>query len=264
MTRNSNNFENGAIYRIVATCNPYNSRTHHHGEEVLERDGATPIRWVHDDNFGHLFTKEEAQQKLLEYAREYYMEHGDAQEFESIDEVKEAYKACEIPEAEWGDFSWWKGAGFYHQEVPVFLVGDWKYEQDVMTWSIEEAEGRWAVRDYEAGNVLNAENETYKDAQEVVKRYEEEDKKNGCYEEDFYEIVWLNEISTRGRIGYKIKELREKKGLSQLQLAELTGFKQPNIARLEAGAYAANLDTLDKIAKALGCDVELIEREEEE
>jgi DNA-binding XRE family transcriptional regulator len=263
MTRNSNNYENGAIYRIVASCNPYNSRTHHHGEEVLERDGVTPIRWVHDDNFGHLFTKEEAQEKLLGYAREYFSEHGDAQEFGSIEEVKSYYEAAEIPEDEW-DLAWYKGAGFYNNDEPVFLVGDMKYEEDVMTWSIEEAEGRWAVRDYEAGNVLDAENEKFEDAMKVVKRYEKEDKDNGCYEKDFYEIVWLKDISTRGRIGCKIKELREKKGISQLQLAELTGFRQPNIARLEAGAYAANLDTLDKIAKALGCDVELIEKEEEE
>ncbi len=39
----------GKTYRIVAKCDPYNARRHHHGEEVVRYDGATPVEWVHDD-----------------------------------------------------------------------------------------------------------------------------------------------------------------------------------------------------------------------
>lgn len=44
------------------------------------------------------------------------------------------------------------------------------------------------VRDREAGNYIEAV-ETYKEALETIEEYEEEDKRNGSYTEDFYEIV---------------------------------------------------------------------------
>lgn len=36
-------------YRIVAKCDPYNAKKHHHGEKVIRYDGATPVAWVHDN-----------------------------------------------------------------------------------------------------------------------------------------------------------------------------------------------------------------------
>lgn len=48
--------------------------------------------------------------------------------------------------------------------------------------------------------------------------------------------------------------LRIRRGLSQRQLAERAGMKQPSIARLESGR-AANLQTLRRIADALDADV---------
>lgn len=63
----------------------------------------------------------------------------------------------------------------------------------------------------------------------------------------------------RQRIGNRIKELRQAKGLSTYQLAEMTGFKQPNIVRIEQGRYAVRLDTLTIICEALGCTVEIVE-----
>jgi transcriptional regulator with XRE-family HTH domain len=64
----------------------------------------------------------------------------------------------------------------------------------------------------------------------------------------------------RIRIGQKIAELRGKKRISQRKLAELTGFNNSNIARIELGRYSVGLDVLAKIAEALGCNVELIEK----
>ena len=49
-------------------------------------------------------------------------------------------------------------------------------------------------------------------------------------------------------------DLRIRSGLSQRQLAERAGMKQPSIARLESGR-TANLQTLHRIADALGADV---------
>ena len=44
------------------------------------------------------------------------------------------------------------------------------------------------IRETEAGNVIE-EVSTYPEALEIVKNYEDEDKKNGDYTQDFYEIV---------------------------------------------------------------------------
>jgi DNA-binding XRE family transcriptional regulator len=59
------------------------------------------------------------------------------------------------------------------------------------------------------------------------------------------------------RIAFEIRALREKKGLSQRELAERVGTTQSAIARLEAGNISPSLPTLDKIAHALGAEVSL-------
>ena len=55
----------------------------------------------------------------------------------------------------------------------------------------------------------------------------------------------------------KIRKLREKAGLTQTELAQLMGSTQPAIARLETGGGNPNLDTLNKIAAAIGYEVSI-------
>lgn len=50
----------------------------------------------------------------------------------------------------------------------------------------------------------------------------------------------------------KLIEAREKKGLSQRDLAELSGVKQPAIARLENMKSTPQIDTLLKILAPFG------------
>lgn len=57
------------------------------------------------------------------------------------------------------------------------------------------------------------------------------------------------------RLAIEIRALREKKGLSQRELAELVGTTQSAIARLESGHISPTLPTLDRIAAALGAEV---------
>jgi DNA-binding XRE family transcriptional regulator len=57
------------------------------------------------------------------------------------------------------------------------------------------------------------------------------------------------------RIAMELRALRERKGYSQRQLAELVGTTQSAIARLEAGHISPSLPTLDRIAAALGAEV---------
>jgi len=56
---------------------------------------------------------------------------------------------------------------------------------------------------------------------------------------------------------YQIARLRILRGLTQEQLAELVGTKQPSIARLESGKVGPRLSFLRRVAEALGGRVEV-------
>ena len=58
-------------------------------------------------------------------------------------------------------------------------------------------------------------------------------------------------------IAMELANLRERRGLSQMELAKLTGMKQPQIARLESGAYFPSFSTLQKLLGVLGGKMEL-------
>ena len=56
----------------------------------------------------------------------------------------------------------------------------------------------------------------------------------------------------------KMIEAREEKGLSQRELAELSGIKQPAIARLESMKATPQIDTLFKVLHPLGYTIEIV------
>lgn len=53
-------------------------------------------------------------------------------------------------------------------------------------------------------------------------------------------------------------ERRQMLNLTQKQLAEATGLAQSGIARLEGKKNIPQLDTIMKVAAALGCDLRLV------
>lgn len=57
--------------------------------------------------------------------------------------------------------------------------------------------------------------------------------------------------------GYQVARLCLLRGLTQAQLAEMVGTRQPSIARLENGTSAPSLSFLSKIAEALGAKIEI-------
>ena len=59
-------------------------------------------------------------------------------------------------------------------------------------------------------------------------------------------------------VGQRIKEAREAKGLSQRELAELSGVKQPAIARMESMKSTPQIDTLIKVLIPLGYTLEIV------
>lgn len=58
----------------------------------------------------------------------------------------------------------------------------------------------------------------------------------------------------------QIMELREKHGLTQVQLSEATGIPQAQISKIERGVISPTSATLAKIAEALASDLRLVER----
>jgi len=56
----------------------------------------------------------------------------------------------------------------------------------------------------------------------------------------------------------KMVEAREEKGLSQRELANLAGIKQPAIARLESLKTTPQIDTLFKVLYPLGYTLEIV------
>ena len=66
------------------------------------------------------------------------------------------------------------------------------------------------------------------------------------------------DYEARKRIGERIRQLRTVKGVSQTVLAEKGGLVQCHIVRIEQGRYSVGLDTLQAIAKVLGCTVDII------
>jgi DNA-binding XRE family transcriptional regulator len=53
------------------------------------------------------------------------------------------------------------------------------------------------------------------------------------------------------RIGQRVKEIRKKRGLTQNQLAEMSGIKRPNISRLEAGTHVPGILLIECLAESL-------------
>ena len=106
-------------FRITVSCDPYNSRFHHHGELVLRYDGRTPVEWVKEDDL----TEQEAFRALEKIASriQTWMLYEDS-------DIEELY-GDEKPE-------WYKGEGYYEDEVPMYLIGEDSFRHDVLYYQI--------------------------------------------------------------------------------------------------------------------------------
>lgn len=65
----------------------------------------------------------------------------------------------------------------------------------------------------------------------------------------------FNDAKEKNRLAFEIAEMimnaRERKGITQKELAELLNTRQPSIARIERGETLPSLSFLERIAKAL-------------
>jgi len=67
-------------------------------------------------------------------------------------------------------------------------------------------------------------------------------------------------MNDRERIGNRIREIRMKKGLTAEQLAQMIGLRQQSMSRIEIGKFSTGIDILGKIADALNCEIDFIEK----
>jgi len=67
---------------------------------------------------------------------------------------------------------------------------------------------------------------------------------------DQYDTIFVGYPNWWGTM--PIIDARQAKGLSQKELAEITGIKQPAIARLENGHISPSVDTINKLLAPLG------------
>lgn len=79
---------------------------------------------------------------------------------------------------------------------------------------------------------------------------------SGRYFIGYYHQKARNSIQlTRQKLGKRIKEIREAKGLSQRELGSMCDIAYNHISRIEAGKYNVSIDTLAKISAALDAEI---------
>lgn len=57
--------------------------------------------------------------------------------------------------------------------------------------------------------------------------------------------------------GKMYAQARKEKGLTQQEVADVSGVKRPNIARLEGGKHSPTVDMLARVADSMGMRLEL-------
>ena len=65
----------------------------------------------------------------------------------------------------------------------------------------------------------------------------------------------------RTRIGKKIRQIREEKGIEAKDLAKLANIDAANLSRIENGKYSVGLDILSKIASAIGYHIDIVPKQ---
>jgi predicted transcriptional regulator len=98
------------------------------------------------------------------------------------------------------------------------------------------------------------------------------EKQGGTFEEFWQELedkakakgpkalAEFERIGHRFRIGGELSVLRTRLGMSQTQLATITGIDQAEISRIERGVSNATEDTLARLAKALDAELVIVQR----
>jgi transcriptional regulator with XRE-family HTH domain len=68
----------------------------------------------------------------------------------------------------------------------------------------------------------------------------------------------MSKEEERQRIGQRIADLRKGQGLTQNDLASMTGMQRNHISRIESGKYSVGFDTLQTIAEQFDMKVDIV------
>ena len=68
----------------------------------------------------------------------------------------------------------------------------------------------------------------------------------------------MSKEEERHRIGQRIADLRKGQGLTQNDLASMTGMQRNHISRIESGKYSVGFDTLQLIAEQFDMKVDIV------
>lgn len=81
-------------------------------------------------------------------------------------------------------------------------------------------------------------------------------------EEDFEILVESQKERVKNEILTSYINLRKERGITQQEIADRTGIKRTNVARIESGRNAPTIEVLVKLAAALDMELEirLVER----
>lgn len=70
-----------------------------------------------------------------------------------------------------------------------------------------------------------------------------------------------NKQAERTRIGAKIRQIRENKGIEARDLARIANIDAANLSRIEKGKYSVGLDILSKLASSLGYHIDIVPKQ---
>lgn len=131
--------------------------------------------------------------------------------------------------------------------------------------------GSWVATDTENGIVIKFREHQFNETQQITLlngdtfKSADEAMKIATYLRELSDWLRNNHynrvmpaVNIRLIIGDRIRQLRTAQNLTQQQLADMAGVTKPNICNIERGAYSVGLDILNKIATALGAEIQLV------
>lgn len=66
-------------------------------------------------------------------------------------------------------------------------------------------------------------------------------------------------LAARKEVGAKIKEIRERRGMTTSDVANIVGIDRATVSKLETANWSPTLDQVLRIAAAIGVRLEIIE-----
>lgn len=99
--------------------------------------------------------------------------------------------------------------------------------------------------------------DTFKSADEALKYATYMRELTDWIAKEHYNTAMPSLISHRQRIGQRIRDLRQEQRMTLAELAQRAGITSANLSNIENGRYSVGLDILNKIATALGAEINI-------